>query len=206
MNSCLITLLLTVALGCGTSSKSLDDGTNELPIVSITSPVNNQNKNQNTEVVFEGVARDAEDGDLSHQIVWQSDIDGYLGTGAEIRAFLTEGNHRITAVIEDSSLESSEDNINLTLIQAYGVAILSWAPPTQNTDNSELLDLAGFNIYYGQSSTNMNEFIQIPSTTTRNFIFEDLNISSTYYFSITAYNTMGIESTQSEIVSKFIEE
>src|SRR5690606_35286505 len=48
------------------------------------------------------VAVDASDVDLSEQIYWVSDIDGYLGTGGELDAvFHAPGFHRVTAHVVD---------------------------------------------------------------------------------------------------------
>lgn len=47
-------------------------------------------------VVFEGVALSVT-GDFSDDIVWESDVDGRLGTGKKITARLSTGPHQITA-------------------------------------------------------------------------------------------------------------
>jgi hypothetical protein len=53
-------------------------------------------------VPFDGTCTDPEDGDISASIVWTSNIDGQVGTGAQGTMQLTEGDHTITAVCTDS--------------------------------------------------------------------------------------------------------
>lgn len=53
-------------------------------------------------VDLRGQASDSEDGDLSAQIAWTSDIDGSLGTGSSITAPLSFGEHTVTASVTDS--------------------------------------------------------------------------------------------------------
>ncbi len=54
-------------------------------------------------VNFVGLGTDPEEGDLSANIVWMSNIDGKLGTGASLTVTgLTPGTHTITATITDS--------------------------------------------------------------------------------------------------------
>jgi hypothetical protein len=55
---------------------------------------------------FSATAVDTEDGDISAYIVWESDIDGYIGTGASIAACLGSGLHTITLSISDSKGET----------------------------------------------------------------------------------------------------
>ena len=60
-------------------------------------------------------ANDAEDGDISSNIIWSSSIDGVLASGATIAASLSDGNHIITASITDSSSNTETITINITI-------------------------------------------------------------------------------------------
>ena len=51
---------------------------------------------------FSSSANDKEDGDISQNITWTSNISGNLGSGASIQAILTAGSHTITAKAADS--------------------------------------------------------------------------------------------------------
>lgn len=84
-----------------------------------------------------------------------------------------------------------------------GTALLSWLPPTENTDNSVLTDLAGYKIYYGTSPSNYNTPIIINDSGLSSFLVEGLG-NSDWYFVMTAFNSSGIESGYSTMVSKSI--
>ncbi len=101
--------------------------------------------------------------------------------------------------IEALITEETPENID------YGVAILSWTSPTENTDDSKLTDLVSFKIYYGISENELSQTVTIGSASTLNKVIENLTIEQTYYFAVTAVNSLGIESELSDISSKFIE-
>lgn len=82
-----------------------------------------------------------------------------------------------------------------------GTADLSWTAPTTNTDGTTLTDLAGFKVYYGTSSGNYGAPVDIGNQTS--YTVAGLG-SGTYYFSVTAYNSSGNESTISNEGSKTI--
>ena len=76
-----------------------------------------------------------------------------------------------------------------------GTALVSWMPPTENTDGSPLTDLAGFKVYYGTSPGNYSNTETIgPGLSS--YLVESLPVSS-WYFVMTAFNTSGIESVYS---------
>ncbi|MEJ0038468.1 MAG: putative Ig domain-containing protein [Gammaproteobacteria bacterium] len=86
---------------------------------------------------------------------------------------------------------------------ATGSATLSWTPPTTNADGSLLTDLAGFRIYYGNSSGAMNQSMTISDPLTTTGTVSSLG-SGTWYFNVKAYTSAGIESSASPTVSKTI--
>ena len=47
-----------------------------------------------------------------------------------------------------------------------GFATLSWDPPSINADGTTLTDLAGYKIYYGTSSGNYSQSIDVGNVTT----------------------------------------
>jgi hypothetical protein len=85
----------------------------------------------------------------------------------------------------------------------YGTALVSWTPPTENTDNSVLTDLAGFKIYYGENPGDYDKTITIKNSGLTSYMVENL-ASSDWYFVMTAFNVSGIESTYSAEVYKWI--
>ncbi len=72
------------------------------PTVQITAPTEGATLTAGVAATFRASASDATDGDLSSAIVWASDSDGRLGTGATLAtAGLSLGVHRITATVTD---------------------------------------------------------------------------------------------------------
>lgn len=84
------------------------------------------------------------------------------------------------------------------------VAKISWAPTTTNADGSSLDNLAGYKIYYGTSSGNYTEMIEITDPQPNEYTIENLT-PATYYFVVTAFDVLGNESYYSNEVSKQIE-
>ena len=83
-----------------------------------------------------------------------------------------------------------------------GVATINWTPPTENTDGTALVDLAGYKIYYGTAPDSLHNNVIINNTGLTSYVIDNLDNNTTYYFSITAVNSQGIESPFSNIVSK----
>lgn len=84
-----------------------------------------------------------------------------------------------------------------------GTARLDLTVPTQNTDGSALTDFAGLRLYYGTSSTNLTQLVQLAGSAPSSYMVNNL-ASGTWYFGATAYTTTGTESALSTIVSKSI--
>lgn len=84
-----------------------------------------------------------------------------------------------------------------------GVA-LSWTPPTQNTDSSELTDLAGYVIYYGSRVETLNLTVKVDNPSLRSYLVQGLSAGQ-WYFSLRAVNSKGVESPPSNVVTKVIQ-
>lgn len=84
-----------------------------------------------------------------------------------------------------------------------GTALVSWTPPTENTDGSTLTDLAGYKIRYGTSPGSYSETITITGSGLTSYLVESLGVSD-WYFVMTAFNSSGIESAYSAEVYKAI--
>jgi hypothetical protein len=124
----------------------------------------------------------------------------------------TSGSQTINSLTSNSSFNLScngaggtaNESVNVTVaLSSDGTALLSWTPPTENTDDSTLTDLAGYKIYYGTSpgSYSNTEIINNPGLTS--FLIESL-ASADWYFVMTSFNSSGIESGYSTEVSKKI--
>ena len=89
---------------------------NASPVVTITSPFDGAQFSTGALVTFEGSASDAEDGDLTSNVVWTSDWDGEIGTGESVSTnSLSTNMHVITASVTDSGSKSDSDSIMVTV-------------------------------------------------------------------------------------------
>gem|GEM_PF-688908 len=114
-----------------------DMAINAFPIVMISSPDAGSTFVEGSPVTLTGAATDVEDGDLSEAITWSSDVDGPLGTGATVvTSTLTAANHRITATVVDSALQSAFQSLNLD-IEPPGGSFSFETRITTGTDDAE---------------------------------------------------------------------
>ena len=88
---------------------------NNPPDVSISSPADGAVFESGAVVSFAGSASDIEDGNISADLVWVSDLDGRIGTGATFSTVLSDGAHTITAEAVDSGGKTGSASINVTV-------------------------------------------------------------------------------------------
>ena len=81
-------------------------------------------------------------------------------------------------------------------------ASLSWEKPTTNVDDSPITDLAGYQIYFGTSSGNYTEVLNVADAT--EYTLNDVP-PGIYFIAVTAYDTSGNESAYSNEVSRTVE-
>ncbi len=124
-------------------------------------------------------------------------------TGSETIGNLTADSRFSLECSGDGGSISREVTVSVAAQQSNGTATLSWTAPTENTDNTPLEDLAGFKIHYGTASGNYSEVIDVNDPGLTEYVVENLG-QGTWYFVVTAYNSLGIESAPSEEVSKTI--
>ncbi len=119
------------------------------PTVNITSPTDGSQFTDADSITFTGTATDQEDGDLSPNIEWRSNVDNLLGTGASVVKTLTQGAHVITATVTDSSGLEGSVVINLMVNQgasdADGDGIADSSDNCQFTSNPTQQDSGGLN-------------------------------------------------------------
>ncbi len=116
------THVITASVTDGNGSSDSDNinvTVNTAPTVSITAPANGSIFTPGQSINFTGTASDAEDGDLTDNIQWSSDLDGNIGSGGSINiSTLSAGTHVITASVADSDGSSDSDNISVTVNSA----------------------------------------------------------------------------------------
>ncbi len=87
------------------------------PVVSVVSPPDGSVVEAGDMVTLSATATDAEDGDISSLVEWQSDINGVLGSGATLMVnALSTGVQRIRAQVVDSDKQPGRDFITLTIV------------------------------------------------------------------------------------------
>lgn len=104
-----------IASGYGLGQATLSGPINNIPAVAITNPGDNSIFTSGTTILFEGTATDTEDGNLTSNIVWISNIDGTIGTGGSISTTLSDGFHTITATVTDFGSRIGSDSISITV-------------------------------------------------------------------------------------------
>jgi len=125
----------TMAMGyaaCSTTQRSLDPDdiagiqslygrgsssgpTNTAPSVSISSPTANATFDSSNPVPISGTASDTQDGDLSPQLQWTSNLVGLLGTGPSVSTLLPAGSHAISATVTDSAGLTTTRTVSITV-------------------------------------------------------------------------------------------
>lgn len=96
-----------------TVSITINNPVNTQPLINITAPTDSIVFSEGDMINFIASAIDNEDGDISSNITWSSDIDNAIGSGSNVSTdTLSVGLHTITATVADS-----ENLINTATIQ-----------------------------------------------------------------------------------------
>lgn len=110
----------------------------------------------------------------------------------------------IAVIVLSALLLSCSDSSNNGPALGTGSTTLSWDAPSQNTDNSTLNDLARFVIYYGPASGTLDYSVNVNDPTATSYSVENLVKGTSYIFAMTAVNSSGVESDQSNIITRTI--
>lgn len=79
---------------------------------------------------------------------------------------------------------------------AQGSVTLNWTPPTENTDGTQITDLAGYRIYYSTNPQNLDSVIELSNPGMTSYVVENLT-PNVWHFAATSYNSGGMESVLS---------
>ncbi|MGX5202794.1 fibronectin type III domain-containing protein [Aliikangiella sp. IMCC44632] len=185
----------------------VNQASNTAPVVTILSPANGSVFEGIATVNFTASANDEEDGNISQQVQWHSNIDGHFNSGANVSLALSVGTHTITATSVDSRNASHSQSIIVYINEGtnhQGFATVSWTPPTANTDGSVVENLTGFKVYYGKSANELSQSVSVDGASQVSTYIDGLENNNTYYFAVTAINADGVESDFSNLTSKVI--
>ena len=94
-----------------------------------------------------------------------------------------------------SSLDQSSNQPTISK-----TSTITWLPPTENTDGSAITELNSYNIYYGTSPSDLANKIEVNNPSITEYVIEDLDSNTTYYFAVTAVSNQNMESTFSNVV------
>ena len=87
--------------------------------------------------------------------------------------------------------------------ESNGSAVLNWTPVTSDTAGNSLSGLAGYEIHYGTSTGAMSLLIVVNDPQQTSYTVQAL-APGTWYFSVNAFTSSGVEGLQSNIASKTI--
>ena len=107
------------------------------------------------------------------------------------------GTDALVAISVSSGLASSAlPAFAITVTPAVSSVTLSWSAPTQNTNGTSLMDLAGYHVYYGTSPAAMTTVATVAGAASTRQVIGNLT-NGTWYFTVAAYNSQKVESTPS---------
>jgi hypothetical protein len=110
----------------------------------------------------------------------------------------------IVITVSDGTASASLPAFTITVTEgSTGSVTLSWQAPDSRTDGSALTNLAGFRIKYGTSSGSYPNVITLNNPGLTSYVVENLP-SATYYFVMSAVDGAGVESANTNPVSKTI--
>ena len=119
--------------------------------------------------------------------------DGNVGTFGPITIGVTDGT--ASAALPPFSI--------VVAAATTGWATVHWVAPTQNVDGTPLTDLAGYRVRYGQSSSTLDNTLQVAGASVTSATIEGLKVG-TWYFAVQAYTANGSESALTTPVYKVI--
>jgi hypothetical protein len=161
-----------------------------------------------TAYAFTPTASDPEGATLSFSIqnkpAWATfnTATGRLSGTPALGDVLTYSN--IIISVSDGTNSVSLPGFALAVVQVVtGSVTLTWVPPLTNTDGSAL-DLAGYRVSYGRSSTSLDQLVQIANPGVTTYMIDNL-AQGAWFFSIRAYSNSGAQSDPSNVATKTIQ-
>jgi hypothetical protein len=113
-----------------------------------------------------------------------------VGTYEEIEISVTDGS-------ANSSLPQFSIVVEAATPTTQNV-VLSWQPPTTNTDGSTLTNLNGYRILYGVKSGVYTQTVTVNGAGITSYTIENMQSGAQYYIALVAVNSVGAESEKSQ--------
>jgi len=132
--------------------------------------------------------------------------DSCSASGGWSGQFGSSGNQTVGPVVAGTTFSLNCSGPGGTSLEMISVAVvgpveLSWVAPEQNVDGSDLVDLAGYRVYYGDNSRDYSDSVEVADTTATSHSL-DLPTGD-YYFAMTAFDSEGHESNYSNEVQRY---
>ena len=152
-------------------------------------------------------ASDLEIGEgASVNLIWSStDADSCTASGGWSGEVSASGSRTVGPLTAGTTFSLNCTGPGGSALQMISVGVtgpvqLSWVAPQENVDGSALTDLVGYRIYYGPSSRNYSEMVDLSNPTATG---HTLTLASgDYYVAMTALDAEGNESAYSNEVVK----
>jgi hypothetical protein len=115
------------------------------------------------------------------------------------------GTHsNIVITVNDGRVSANLAAFSINVVgQSNGTAVISWTPPTQNSDGSTLTNLDGFYVSYGRTADLLDQRVDVTNEGLTTYTVSNL-ASGTWFFAVSAYATNGSTSEVSNVASKTI--
>jgi hypothetical protein len=202
---------ITISVSDGKASASLAAFTitvpNRAPTISGTPATQVM---QGTAYSFQPTASDPDGNTLTFSIVNKPSWATFTPSTGKLSGTPTAGDVGTTSGIVISVDDGKGGSASLAAfavtVQAVttGSALLTWVPPTQNTDGSALINLASYKVYWGTTQGNYPNSAAVNDASATTYLVENL-VPGTYFFVVTAVNSQGTESQFSNTASKVIQ-
>lgn len=129
--------------------------------------------------------------------------DGYCGSSKCSPAHESEEDCAEALAARGPGTYSCRTITRVVVSEYDSTVVLTWTPPTQNSDGSTLMDLAKYQVKYGPSATQMNLMFEIQEPGARAYSIPGLS-KGAWYFSLLACNNKNSCSVPSSVASKVV--
>lgn len=158
--------------------------------------------------LFTPTASDLDGDKLTFDIANRPDWANFNATTGRLTGTPMQGDSafydNIVISVRDGELMASLPAFSINVSQiATSSVTLNWIPPTQNDDNSPLMDLYAYKIYYGLAEGSYPNQVWVDNAGVTSYVVDNLS-PNTYYFVTTSINSSGIESDFSNVTIKTV--